>query len=98
MYYDEELKTNVAEEGDEGFKSGPPKDFQSAVEQRVQETGCSEGNAIRFCVGKYPGLHQGFLKEQREKAEVAAQRAQAAERVGEYPELHKKFLEGQKKE
>lgn len=63
-----------------------PVGFWDIVKQLMKEKNCGEGDAIRFCVGEYPELHQEFLAEQRTKAEAEkAQRTQAAEHTIQKP-------------
>jgi len=54
-------------------ENGRPANWDAAVKLRMKEAECSEGDAIRFCVGRYPDLHRKFLDEQRQKSETDAQ-------------------------
>lgn len=46
---------------------GKPKTWDAALKQQMKETKCSEADAVRFCVGEYPELHEKMLEEQKSR-------------------------------
>jgi len=45
--------------------AGQPATWDAALKQQMTETNCSEADAVRFCVHKYPSLHEKMLEEQK---------------------------------
>jgi len=46
-------------------RDGQPATWEAAIKQQMTETKCSQADAVRFCVRKYPELHRKMLEEQK---------------------------------
>lgn len=46
-------------------RDAQPATWEAAIKQQTTETKCSQADAVRFCVRKYPELHRKMLEEQK---------------------------------